>query len=96
MTTAIYPGSFDPITLGHLNIIKRAAQIFDEVVVCVMINGGKNAPLFEIDERVELIGRTVARFPNVRVDSSDDLLANYARRFEKPVIVKGLDRKSVV
>ncbi len=90
MTTAIYPGSFDPITLGHLNIIKRAAQIFDEVVVCVMINGGKNAPLFEIDERVELIGRTVARFPNVRVDSSDDLLANYARRFEKPVIVKGL------
>ena len=90
MATAIYPGSFDPITLGHLNIIKRAAQIFDEVVVCVMINSGKHTPLFNIDERVELIRRTVARFPNVKVDSSADLLANYARRYEKPVIVKGL------
>jgi cytidyltransferase-like protein len=65
MTTAIYPGSFDPITLGHLNIIKRAAQIFDRVVVCVMVNSGKYTPLFTIEERVELIRRVVERFPNV-------------------------------
>ena len=90
MTTAIYPGSFDPITLGHLNIIKRAAATFDEVVVCVMINASKHSPLFSIEERVELIQRVVARFPNVKVDCSKDLLAEYAKKYEKPVIVKGL------
>jgi len=90
MTTAIYPGSFDPITLGHLNIIRRAAATFDEVVVCVMINASKHSPLFSIEERVELIQRVVARFPNVKVDCSKDLLAEYAKKYEKPVIVKGL------
>jgi len=90
MTTAIYPGSFDPITLGHLNIIRRAASTFDEVVVCVMINASKHSPLFSIEERVELIRRVVARFPNVKVDCSKDLLADYAKKYEKPVIVKGL------
>lgn len=90
MTTAIYPGSFDPITLGHLNIIKRAAQTFDQVVVCVMVNSGKYSPLFTISERVELIGRVVERFPNVKVDCSSDLLAEYAKKYEKPVVVKGL------
>ncbi|MGI6029319.1 MAG: pantetheine-phosphate adenylyltransferase [Candidatus Heteroscillospira sp.] len=90
MTTAIYPGSFDPITLGHLNIIKRAAQTFDQVVVCVMVNGSKYSPLFSIDERVELIRRVVERFPNVQVDCSGDLLAEYAKKYEKPVVVKGL------
>ena len=90
MVTAIYPGSFDPITLGHLNIIKRAAKTFDKVVVCVMVNSGKHSPLFSIDERVELIKRVVERFPNVEVDCSKDLLAEYAKRYEKAVIVKGL------
>jgi pantetheine-phosphate adenylyltransferase len=90
MTTAIYPGSFDPITLGHLNIIKRASLIFDQVVVCVMVNSGKYTPLFTIEERVELIRRVVARFPNVSVDCSHDLLAEYAEKYEKPVVVKGL------
>lgn len=89
MTTAIYPGSFDPITLGHLNIIRRAAAVFDKVVVCVMVNSSKN-PMFDFDERVELIKRVVSRLGNVEVDTSSILLAEYARGFENPVIVKGL------
>ena len=90
MRTAIYPGSFDPITLGHLNIIRRAARLFDSVVVCVMVNSGKQRPMFTIDERVELIRKVTARFPNVQVDCSAQLLAEYAEKYEKPVIVKGL------
>lgn len=89
MTTAIYPGSFDPITLGHLNIIRRAASVFDKVVVCVMVNSAKN-PMFSLEERVELIERVVSRLPNVSVDTSDVLLAEYAQRHEGAVIVKGL------
>lgn len=89
MTTAIYPGSFDPITLGHLNIIRRAAGIFDRVVVCVMVNSAKT-PMFTLVERVELIRRVVSRLKNVEVDTSDILLAEYAKRYEHAVIVKGL------
>ena len=89
MTTAIYPGSFDPITLGHLNIIRRASKIFDKVVVCVMVNSAKT-PMFSREERVELIERTVKRLPNVTVDTSDVLLAEYAKRYEHPVLIKGL------
>ena len=69
MRTAICPGSFDPITLGHLNIIRRTARIFDEVVVLVMFNANKRSPMFTIDERVEQIGRVVAHLPNVTVES---------------------------
>ena len=89
MKTAIYPGSFDPVTSGHLNIIRRAANIFDKLIVCVMVNAGKN-PLFTQAERVEFIQRVTADLPNVEVDSSDELLADYARRRECTVIVKGL------
>ena len=89
MTTAIYPGSFDPITLGHLNIIRRASKIFDKVVVCVMVNSSKS-PMFSLEERMELIERVVKRFPNVSVDTSDILLAEYAKRYEGAVLVKGL------
>ena len=89
MTTAIYPGSFDPITLGLLNIVRRAAGIFDSVVVCVMVNSAKT-PMFTLDERVELITRVVSRLKNVRVDTSSILLAEYAKRYEHAVIVKGL------
>ena len=89
MTTAIYPGSFDPITLGHLNIIRRAAQIFDRVVVCVMKNREKS-PMFSIEERVELVTRATERFENVEVATTDILLAEYAKQFEGAVIVKGL------
>lgn len=89
MTTAIYPGSFDPITLGHLNIIRRAASVFDKVVVCVMVNSAKN-PMFSLEERVELIERVISRLENVTVDTSAVLLAEYANRHEGAVIVKGL------
>ena len=87
---AICPGSFDPITLGHLNIIRRSAQIFDEVVVCVMTNAAKTTPMFSIDERMDMVRRAVVRYPNVRVETSDILLAEYAKRYENAVLVKGL------
>lgn len=89
MTTAIIPGSFDPITLGHLNIIRRAAKIFDRVVVCVMKNSAKHY-MFTIDERVELAKRVTTRFDNVEVDTTNLLLAEYAKQYEGAVIVKGL------
>ena len=89
MKTAIYPGSFDPITSGHLNIIRRAANIFDKLIVCVMVNAGKN-PMFTQEERVELIRRVTGYLPNVEVDSSSELLAEYARRRGICVVVKGL------
>ena len=89
MKIAIYPGSFDPITSGHLNIIRRAANIFDRLIVCVMVNSGKNA-MFNREERVELIRRVAGNLPNVEVDCSDALLAEYARSKGSCVIVKGL------
>lgn len=90
MKIAIYPGSFDPVTSGHLNIIRRAANIFDRVIVCVMVNAGKKSPMFSQDERVELLRRVTADLPNVEVDCSRELLAEYARRKGGCVIVKGL------
>ena len=89
MKVAIYPGSFDPITSGHLNIIRRAANIFDELIVCVMVNAGKN-PMFTLDERVELIQRVTAGIPNLTVKSSNKLLAEFAREEGSCVIIKGL------
>ena len=89
MSTAIYPGSFDPVTLGHLNIIKRTAACFDKVIVCVMVNSKKTG-MFSTEERVELLKRAVERFPNVEVDSSNELLAAYAKRRKAHVVVKGL------
>lgn len=89
MKIAIYPGSFDPITSGHLNIIRRAANIFDKLIVCVMVNAGKN-PMFSLEERVALIERVTKDIPNVEVDCSGDLLAEYAREKGSCVIIKGL------
>ena len=89
MKIAIYPGSFDPITSGHLNIIKRVSQMFDKLIVCVMVNSGKN-PMFTQEERVELIRRVTKDLENVEVDASTELLADYARRRGNCVIVKGL------
>ena len=88
MKTAIYPGSFDPITLGHLNIIKRAAVCFDKLIVCVMVNSEKvNRGLFTPEERVELIRRVVAKLPNVEADCSSTLIARQKRAC---TLVKGL------
>ena len=89
MKLAIYPGSFDPVTTGHLNIIQRAAKIFDEVIVCVMVNAGKS-PMFTLEERVELIRKVTGDLKNVQIDCSDRLLADYAREKGNCVIIKGL------
>lgn len=89
MSIAIYPGSFDPVTLGHLNIIKRASACFDKVIVCVMINSKKTG-MFTPEERLDQLRRSTERFPNVEVDYSNELLAAYARRRGAHVLVKGL------
>ena len=90
MNIAIYPGSFVPITLGHLNIIRRTAQIFDKVVVCIMINGEKDTAMFSPEQRVRMARRVTERIPNVEVDYFNGLLAEYSKRYDKPVVVKGL------
>ena len=89
MKIAIYPGSFDPVTSGHLNIIRRAANIFEHLIVCVMVNPSKR-PMFSQEERVEFIRRVTQDLPNVEVDCSSGLLADYAREKGNCVIVKGL------
>ena len=90
MRRAIYPGSFDPVTLGHLDVIKRAAAIFDELIVCVSVNSAKDSGLFSPEERVELIRRVTEDLPNVKVDCSRELVAEYARKNRSRVLVKGL------
>ena len=90
MSIAVCPGSFDPITLGHLNIIRRTSRIFDEVVVCIMHNAAKHSPWFSVEERLEMVKTATSRYPNVRVDAQEILLAEYARQFDHPVVVKGL------
>ncbi len=89
MKIAIYPGSFDPITLGHLNLIKRASRVFDKLIVCVMVNAQKH-PLFTTEERVEQIKLVTQRFDNVEVDSSNAFVAEYAREKGAVAVVRGL------
>ena len=89
MKIAVYPGSFDPVTKGHLNIIERAAAIFDKVYVCVMVNSSKK-PMFTRDERVELIKKSYTNLPNVIVETYDGLLVEYAENVGACAIVKGL------
>ena len=90
MKTAICPGSFDPITLGHLNIIRRAAAIFDQVVVCVTFNSAKTSPMFSNEEKLEMVRTAVSRYPNVIVDHCETLLAEHVKKYEGAVLIKGL------
>ena len=85
---AIYPGSFDPITMGHLDIIERSSKLFDEVIVAVLLNINKQ-PMFSPDERVEMM-RKVIPWTNVRVDTFEGLLVHYAIEHEAQVIVRGI------
>lgn len=89
MKIAVYPGSFDPITKGHLDIVKRAAKVFDKVVVAVLINKSKK-PMFNIEERVELVRKSVKGNDKVEVDSFTGLLTDYIEKNDINVIVKGL------
>ncbi|SFJ61317.1 pantetheine-phosphate adenylyltransferase [Thermoflavimicrobium dichotomicum] len=89
MKVAVYPGSFDPITYGHLDIIERGAKIFDRVVVAVLINSAKK-PLFTVDERQQMIQNATRHLPNVEVDSFEGLLVDYMRKRQAQVILRGL------
>jgi pantetheine-phosphate adenylyltransferase len=89
MRIAVYPGSFDPITNGHLDIINRSSKVFDEVIVAVLINPQKKE-LFDIEERVKLIKNVVKDIPNVKVESFSGLLINFMSKKKSKVIIKGL------
>jgi len=86
---AIYPGTFDPITLGHLDVIERAARIFNPLIVAVGVNTHKN-PLFSLDERMDMVRAVTAVFPNVQVDSFGGLLVEYCRSKQVQVLLRGL------
>lgn len=89
MRTAIYPGSFDPATFGHLDIIERSSRLFDQLIVAVLNNSAKNS-LFSAEERVSMLKTLTADYPNVRVDSFEGLLIDYAKRVGAGFLVRGL------
>ena len=89
MKAAIYPGSFDPVTYGHLDVIRRAADIFDELTVSVLNNKLKT-PLFSVEERVNILQKAVRDIPNVKVESFSGLLVDYARSRDIHVVIRGL------
>ena len=89
MKVAVYPGSFDPVTLGHLDIIERSLELFDKVIVAVMYNRNKR-PMFDVEERVELLRKSTAHLKNVTIDSHEGLLIDYLKRKDLNIVVKGL------
>ncbi len=89
MKTALYPGSFDPVTLGHLDIIKRASLMFDKVIVAVMCNSAKT-PLFTLDERVKMLRESVKDLDNVVVESFSGLLIDYCKEHKIHIVIRGL------
>ena len=86
---AVYPGSFDPVTLGHIDIIQRASEIVDELIVGVLVNKGKN-PLFSVQERVNMLQIVTKDIPNIRVESFDGLLVDFLRLKEAEFVIRGL------
>lgn len=89
MRTAIYPGSFDPFTNGHLDVVHRAARLFDRVIVAVAKNDGKH-PLFTLEERTALIKQSIKDIPNVQADAFDGLLVEYVKKHSAQAVVRGL------
>lgn len=89
MRIGIYPGSFDPVTQGHLDIILRASKLVDKLIIGVLINGAKQ-PMFSMEERVEMIQRVTKNLPNVEVEAFDGLLVDFAQKKEASVLVRGL------
>lgn len=89
MKRAIYPGSFDPVTNGHIDMIERSAKLVDELIVGVLNNSAKKS-LFSVDERVSMLKELTSQFSNVRIDSFDGLLVDFAKRMDAPIVVRGL------
>jgi pantetheine-phosphate adenylyltransferase len=89
MTLAVYPGSFDPLTNGHVDIITRGSRLFDRIIVAILVNAEKS-PLFTMDERVEIARDVFKSLPNVEVDTFEGLLVDYVARRKAQVIVRGL------
>ncbi|TDD95606.1 pantetheine-phosphate adenylyltransferase [Jiangella asiatica] len=89
MRRCLCPGSFDPVTNGHLDVIERASRLFDEVVVAVLVNVSKKS-LFDVNERIEMLEETCAHLPAVRIESFAGLLVDFARQHDIPAVVKGL------
>ena len=89
MKTAVYPGSFDPVTFGHIDIIKRASLMFDKVIVAVMCNSAKT-PLFTLDERVKMLNESLKDLDNVTVESFDGLLIDYCKKNQIHIVIRGL------
>lgn len=88
-TIAIYPGSFDPITFGHLDLIERGSQLFDQLIVAILVNPQKN-PMFTVEQRIEQIHQSIAHLNNVEVDSFNGLTVNYAKSRQARVLLRGL------
>lgn len=89
MVKAVYPGSFDPVTYGHLDIIERASKVVDELIVAVLVNSGKN-PLFSMEERVEMLKEATREFSNVHIETFQGLTVDFARKMGAKVMVRGL------
>ena len=89
MTTVVYPGSFDPCTNGHLDVITRAAKLFDRVIVAILVNSSKS-PLFDVEERVELLKKATSHLPNVEIASFSGLLVDFMKSVNSTVIIKGI------
>ena len=87
---AIYPGSFDPLTNGHLDLIERGSKIFDELIVAILRNAEKEPPLFSVAERMDMLEEMVRRYGNVRVDTFEGLLVDYAARMEAKAVLRGI------
>ena len=87
---AVYPGTFDPVTNGHLDLIERASKLFGRLVVAILLNPEKDGPFFPVPERVEMLKEVVGHLPNVEVDTFKGLLVDYARRKDARVIVRGI------